>query len=388
MKKKIMLLGSGELGKEFVIACQRKGQYVVACDSYQGAPAMQVADECRVFSMLDGDALMKAVEEVKPDIIVPEIEAIRTERLYDCEKQGIQVVPSAKAVNFTMNRKAIRELAHTELGLKTANYKYASTYEELLEATKTIGFPCIIKPLMSSSGHGQSKVDTPEELPQAWECACGGARGDLREVIVEQFIPFDFEITLLTVTQKNGPTLFCQPIGHVQKGGDYRESFQPMAMTAEQLAEAQQMAAKVTEALTGAGIWGVEFFVSNKEGVIFSELSPRPHDTGMVTLAGTQNLSEFELHCRAVLGLPIPEITQERQGASAVILSEVESENPQYEGMEQVCAATQTYLRIFGKPVAHVGRRMGVVVCWDNMDADQNLLREKCKQLASGVKVK
>ena len=388
MKKKIMLLGSGELGKEFVIACQRKGQYVVACDSYQGAPAMQVADECRVFSMLDGDALMKAVEEVKPDIIVPEIEAIRTERLYDCEKQGIQVVPSAKAVNFTMNRKAIRELAHTELGLKTANYKYASTYEELLEATKTIGFPCIIKPLMSSSGHGQSKVDTPEELSQAWECACGGARGDLREVIVEQFIPFDFEITLLTVTQKNGPTLFCQPIGHVQKGGDYRESFQPMAMTAEQLAEAQQMAAKVTEALTGAGIWGVEFFVSNKEGVIFSELSPRPHDTGMVTLAGTQNLSEFELHSRAVLGLPIPEITQERQGASAVILSEVESENPQYEGMEQVCAATQTYLRIFGKPVAHVGRRMGVVVCWDNMDADQNLLREKCKQLASGVKVK
>ncbi|MBQ5374321.1 MAG: formate-dependent phosphoribosylglycinamide formyltransferase [Bacteroidaceae bacterium] len=388
MKKKIMLLGSGELGKEFVIACQRKGQYVVACDSYQGAPAMQVADECRVFSMLDGDALMKAVDEVKPDIIVPEIEAIRTERLYDCEKQGIQVVPSAKAVNFTMNRKAIRELAHTELGLKTANYKYASTYEELLEATKTIGFPCIIKPLMSSSGHGQSKVDTPDELPQAWECACGGARGDLREVIVEQFIPFDFEITLLTVTQKNGPTLFCQPIGHVQKGGDYRESFQPMAMTADQLAEAQQMAAKVTEALTGAGIWGVEFFVSNKEGVIFSELSPRPHDTGMVTLAGTQNLSEFELHCRAVLGLPIPEITQERQGASAVILSEVESENPQYEGMEQVCAATQTYLRIFGKPVAHVGRRMGVVVCWDNMDADQNLLREKCKQLASGVKVK
>lgn len=388
MKKKIMLLGSGELGKEFVIACQRKGQYVVACDSYQGAPAMQVADEYRVFSMLDGEALMKAVKEVKPDIIVPEIEAIRTEKLYECEKQGIQVVPSAKAVNYTMNRKAIRELAHTELGLKTANYKYASTYEELVEATKTIGFPCIIKPLMSSSGHGQSKVDTPEELPEAWECACGGARGDLREVIVEQFIPFDFEITLLTVTQKNGPTLFCQPIGHVQKGGDYRESFQPMAMTAEQLAEAQQMAAKVTEALTGAGIWGVEFFVSNKEGVIFSELSPRPHDTGMVTLAGTQNLSEFELHCRAVLGLPIPEITQERQGASAVILSEVESENPQYEGMEQVCAATQTYLRIFGKPVAHVGRRMGVVVCWDNMDADQNVLREKCKQLASGVKVK
>ncbi len=388
MKKKIMLLGSGELGKEFVIACQRKGQYVVACDKYENAPAMQVADECRVFNMLDGDALMQAVAEVKPDIIVPEIEAIRTERLYDCEKQGIQVVPSAKAVNYTMNRKAIRELAHTELGLKTANYRYACTYEELEEATKVIGFPCIIKPLMSSSGHGQSKVDTPEELPAAWECACGGARGDLREVIVEQFIPFDFEITLLTVTQKNGPTLFCQPIGHVQKGGDYRESFQPKAMTAEHLKEAQQMAAKVTEALTGAGIWGVEFFISEKEGVIFSELSPRPHDTGMVTLAATQNLSEFELHCRAVLGLPIPEITQERQGASAVILSEVETESPTYEGMEQVCAADKTYLRIFGKPVAHVGRRMGVVVCWDSLDADQEQLREKCKNLAAGVHVK
>ena len=388
MKKKIMLLGSGELGKEFVIACQRKGQYVVACDSYEGAPAMQVADECRVFSMLDGEALMNAVNEVKPDIIVPEIEAIRTERLYECEEMGIQVVPSAKAVNYTMNRKAIRELAHTELGLKTANYRYAKTYEELVEATEVIGFPCIIKPLMSSSGHGQSKVDTPEELPAAWECACGGARGDIREVIVEQFIPFDFEITLLTVTQQNGPTLFCQPIGHVQKGGDYRESFQPQAMTAEHLAEAQQMAAKITEALTGAGIWGVEFFVSNKEGVIFSELSPRPHDTGMVTLAGTQNLSEFELHCRAVLGLPIPEITQERQGASAVILSEVESESPEYDGMEDVCAATQTYLRIFGKPVAHVGRRMGVVVCWDGNDADQVQLRDKCKRLAAGVKVK
>lgn len=383
-----MLLGSGELGKEFVIACQRKGQYVVACDSYQGAPAMQVADECRVFSMLDGDALMQAVNEVKPDIIVPEIEAIRTERLYDCENQGIQVVPSAKAVNYTMNRKAIRELAHTELGLKTANYKYASTFDELVEATKTIGFPCIIKPLMSSSGHGQSKVDSPEELTAAWECACGGARGDLMEVIVEQFIPFDFEITLLTVTQKNGPTLFCQPIGHVQKGGDYRESFQPMAMTPEQLAQAQDMAAKVTEALTGAGIWGVEFFVSNTEGVIFSELSPRPHDTGMVTLAATQNLNEFELHCRAVLGLPIPEITQERQGASAVILSEVESETPEYEGMEQVCTATKTYLRIFGKPVAHVGRRMGVVVCWDDLNSDQQELRNKCKQLATFVKVK
>lgn len=383
-----MLLGSGELGKEFVIACQRKGQYVVACDSYAGAPAMQVADECRVFSMLDGEALMKAVDEVKPDIIVPEIEAIRTEKLYDCERRGIQVVPSAKAVNYTMNRKSIRELAHTELGLKTADYRYASSFEELCVAAAQVGFPCIVKPLMSSSGHGQSKVDTAEELAEAWECACGGARGDLREVIVEQFIPFDYEITLLTVTQKNGPTLFCQPIGHVQKGGDYRESFQPRAMKPEHLQQARTMAAKVTEALTGQGIWGVEFFVSETAGVIFSELSPRPHDTGMVTLAGTQNLSEFELHCRAVLGLPIPEITQERQGASAVILSGVESNCPDYDGMADVCAATNTYLRIFGKPVAHVGRRMGVVVCWDKLDADQQQLRAKCTGLASLVKVK
>lgn len=388
MTKKILLLGSGELGKEFVIACKRLGQYVVACDKYEYAPAMQVADEHRVFNMLDGDELMRVVNEVQPDIIVPEIEAIRTEKLYECEKQGIQVVPSARAVNFTMNRKAIRELAHTELGLTTANYRYACTYEELQQAAQEIGFPCIIKPLMSSSGHGQSKVDNAGELEQAWHCACEGCRGDIMEVIVEEFIPFDYEITLLTVTQQHGPTLFCAPIGHVQKGGDYRESFQPRCMKPEHLAEAQRMAAQVTEALTGAGIWGVEFFVSESRGVIFSELSPRPHDTGMVTMAGTQNLTEFELHCRAVLGLTIPEITLERQGASAVILSEVETECPEYEGMEQVCAATQTYLRIFGKPVAHVGRRMGVVVCWNDVNASQEDLRDKCKQLAAQVKVK
>ena len=388
MTKKILLLGSGELGKEFVIACQRKGQHVIACDSYAHAPAMQVADECEVFNMLDGDALMAAVEKHRPDIIVPEIEAIRTEKLYDCEKMGIQVVPSARAVNFTMNRKEIRELAHTELGLKTADYRYATTFEELQAAAEAVGFPCIVKPLMSSSGHGQSKADTPADLERAWAYACEGARGDVREVIVEQFIPFDSEITLLTVTQQNGPTLFCQPIGHVQKGGDSRESFQPAAVSPEMLDEARRMAAKITEALSGAGIWGVEFFLSSKEGVIFSELSPRPHDTGMVTLAGTQNLSEFELHCRAVLGLPIPEITQERMGASAVILSGVEtSGRPSYTGMEEVCAATNTYLRIFGKPQAHVGRRMGVVVCWDSLDADQEALRDKCKQLAEKVKV-
>lgn len=387
MVKKILLLGSGELGKEFVIACKRKGQYVIACDAYRNAPAMQVADECEVFSMLDGETLMAAIRKHQPDIIVPEIESIRTEVLYDAEKMGIQVVPSAKAVNYTMNRKEIRELAHTELGLKTANYRYANNYEELCTAAAEIGFPCIIKPLMSSSGHGQSKVDSADELAKAWDCACQGARGDLKEVIVEQFIPFDSEITLLTVTQKNGPTLFCQPIGHVQKGGDYRESFQPAAITPEMLKDAQDMAEKITRALGGAGLWGVEFFLSHKEGVIFSELSPRPHDTGMVTLSGTQNLSEFELHCRAVLGLPIPEITQERIGASAVILSEVESKKPEYTGMEQVCAATNTYLRIFGKPEAHVGRRMGVVVCWDKVGSDLDALRTKCKGLAAGVHV-
>ena len=386
--KKIMLLGSGELGKEFVIACKRKGMYVIACDKYNNAPAMQVADEREVFSMLDGDALMAAVKKHNPDIIVPEIEAIRTEKLYECEQMGIQVTPSARAVNFTMNRKAIRELAHTELGLKTANYKYAKTFDEFKAAADEIGYPFIVKPLMSSSGHGQSKVDSPAELQKAWDDAVAGARGDIKEVIVEQFINFDYEITLLTVTQKNGKTLFCRPIGHVQKGGDYRESFQPMPMKDEHLKTAQEMADKITAALTGAGIWGVEFFISNTDGVYFSELSPRPHDTGMVTLAGTQNLSEFELHCRAVLGLPIPEITQEKIGASAVILSPVETHDPQYEGMEDVCAAERTYLRVFGKPEAHVGRRMGVVVCYDKLGEDLNQLRDKCKSLAAKVTVK
>ena len=289
MTKKILLLGSGELGKEFVISAQRKGQYVIACDSYEGAPAMQVADECEVFSMLDGDALEAAVKKHQPDIIVPEIEAIRTEKLYEFEEQGIKVVPSAKAVNYTMNRKAIRDLAAKELGLKTAKYFYAKSLEELKEAAKEIGFPCVVKPLMSSSGKGQSLVKSADELEQAWIYGCEGSRGDIKELIIEEFIKFDSEITLLTVTQQNGPTLFCAPIGHVQKGGDYRESIQPAPIEPDHLKEGLIMAAKVTEALTGAGIWGVEFFLSHENGVYFSELSPRPHDTGMVTLAGTQN---------------------------------------------------------------------------------------------------
>ena len=388
MVKKILLLGSGELGKEFVIAAKRKGQYVIACDSYAGAPAMQVADEYEVLSMLDGDALDAAVAKHNPDIIVPEIEAIRTERLYDYEQKGIQVVPSAKAVNFTMNRKAIRDLAAVELGLKTAKYFYAKSFEELKEAAEKVGFPCVVKPLMSSSGKGQSVVKSADDLEKAWIYGCEGSRGDIKELIIEEFIKFDSEITLLTVTQKDGPTLFCPPIGHVQISGDYRESFQPAPIRPDHLEEAQKMAAKVTEALTGAGIWGVEFFLSNENGVYFSELSPRPHDTGMVTLAGTQNLSEFELHCRAVLGLPIPEITQERYGASAVILSTFASQDaPSYKGLEEVCKFTNTYLRIFGKPFTKVNRRMGVVVSYASNGSDLDALRDKCKAAAAKVEV-
>ncbi len=385
--KKILLLGSGELGKEFVIAAQRLGQYVIACDSYAGAPAMQVADAFEVFSMLDGEALERVVAKHQPDIIVPEIEAIRTERLYDFEKEGIQVTPSARAVNFTMNRKAIRDLAAKELGLKTARYFYAKSFEELQQHAQEIGFPCVVKPLMSSSGKGQSLVKTPADLEQAWKYAMEGSRGDIQEVIIEEFVRFDSEITLLTVTQKNGPTLFCPPIGHVQKGGDYRESFQPAHIAPEHLAEAQRMADEVTRALTGAGIWGVEFFLSHEKGVYFSELSPRPHDTGMVTLAGTQNFNEFELHLRAVLGLPIPCVKPLRIGASAVILSPIASEEqPQYRGLERTCEEDAD-LRIFGKPTTRVNRRMGVVVCSGPLDGDLDAVRDKAKRLASYVEV-
>ena len=385
--KKILLLGSGELGKEFVIAAQRLGQYVIACDSYAGAPAMQVADEFEVFSMLDGEALEKAVAKHQPDIIVPEIEAIRTERLYEFEEQGIQVTPSARAVNFTMNRKAIRDLAAKDLGLKTAKYFYAKSFDELKAAAEVIGFPCVVKPLMSSSGKGQSLVKTADELEHAWEYGINGSRGDIKELIIEEFIRFDSEITLLTVTQKDGPTLFCPPIGHVQKGGDYRESFQPAAIAPEHLAEAQEMAEKVTRALTGAGIWGVEFFLSHENGVYFSELSPRPHDTGMVTLANTQNFNEFELHLRAALGLPIPCIKPMRIGASAVILSNIASEEkPQYRGLELTCEEDAD-LRIFGKPTTRVNRRMGVVVCNAPLDGNLDEVRDKAKRLASYVEV-
>ncbi len=383
--KKILLLGSGELGKEFVIAAKRAGQYVVACDRYDNAPAMQVADEREIFSMLDGDALAAVVEKHKPDIIVPEIEAIRTERLFDFEKQGIQVVPSARAVNYTMNRRAIRDLASRELGLRTAKYFYAKTFDEFKKAADEIGFPCVVKPLMSSSGHGQSYVHNDGELEQAFSEAMEGSRGDVKEVIIEEFIDFDSEFTLLTVTQKNGPTLFCPPIGHVQKGGDYRESWQPYSISEKALNDAKHMADEVTKALTGAGIWGVEFFLTKQGEVIFSELSPRPHDTGMVTLGHTTNLSEFELHFRAVMGLPIASIELEHAGVSAVVLSPSETTDSLPYNFIDALKEERTRVRIFGKPEAHIGRRMGVVLCYGDPDADINALRDKAKRVAKTV---
>lgn len=382
--KKILLLGSGELGKEFVIAAKRAGTYVVACDRYDNAPAMQVADKREVFSMLDGDALATVVAKHKPDIIVPEIEAIRTERLFDFEAQGIQVVPSARAVNYTMNRRAIRDLASRELGLRTAKYFYAKTFEELKKASEVIGFPCVIKPLMSSSGHGQSIVKGADELKSAFKNAMEGSRGDVREVIIEEFIHFESEFTLLTVTQKVGPTLFCPPIGHVQISGDYRESWQPYSIPDEALKQAQMMADKVTKALTGAGIWGVEFFYAQGE-VIFSELSPRPHDTGMVTLGHTTNLSEFELHYRAVMGLPIAGIHLEHAGASAVVLAKEDADCPPEYNLADALTEDYTRVRIFGKPDQHVNRRMGVVLCYGEVGDDTTALRNKAKRLAATI---
>jgi phosphoribosylglycinamide formyltransferase 2 len=385
MRKKILLLGSGELGKEFVIACQRLGQYVIAVDNYSGAPAMQVAHEFEVINMLDGIELDKIVAKHKPDIIVPEIEAIRTEQFYAYEDQGIKVVPSAKAANYTMNRKAIRDLAAKELGIRTAKYRYATSYEELKNGVEYCGFPCVVKPLMSSSGKGQSVIKNENDIEKAWNYAMEGSRGDLKEVIVESFVDFDFEITLLTVTQKQGETMFCSPIGHRQERGDYQESWQPQPMMQEHLIEAQVMAAKVTEALGGEGIWGVEFFIT-KEGAYFSELSPRPHDTGLVTLAGTQNFSEFELHARAVLGLPIPEIKLIRNGASAVILASHEStELPIFEGVEEAAKIPNSNFILFGKPTSRPYRRMGVALAYGNEDVTD--LVSTAKSVSSEIKV-
>ena len=385
--KKILLLGSGELGKEFVIAAQRLGIYVIAVDSYGHAPAMQVAHEFEVINMLDGAALDAIVSKHQPDFIVPEIEAIRTERFYDYEKQGITVVPSAKAANFTMNRKAIRDLAAKDLGLKTAKYEYATSSQELKDAVAQVGMPCVVKPLMSSSGKGQSTIKNEADIEKAWDYAVEGSRGDVVEVIVEAFVNFNSEITLLTVTQNNNlPTLFCAPIGHRQERGDYQESWQPAHVTEAQLTEAQEMARKVTEALGGAGIFGVEFFLAN-DGVYFSELSPRPHDTGMVTLANTQNFNEFELHLRAILSLPIQEITLERNGASAVVLADGNSNAPTFSGVDKVAGLTKTDLRLFGKPTSRPYRRMGVVLTYDTTTTSIEEIVSRAKETAQLIKV-
>lgn len=383
---KILLLGSGELGKEFTIAAQRIGQTIIAVDSYENAPAMQVAHAFEVINMLDGEALDHIVAKHQPDFIVPEIEAIRTERFYEYEKQGITVVPSAKAANFTMNRKAIRDLAAKELGLKTANYRYATTAEELQKAVAEVGIPCVVKPLMSSSGKGQSTIKTADDIDKAWQYAVAGSRGDVIEVIVEAFVKFNSEITLLTVVQNNNPTLFCAPIGHRQERGDYQESWQPALISDKDLYEAQDMAEKVTEALGGAGLFGVEFFLAD-DGVYFSELSPRPHDTGMVTLAGTQNFNEFELHLRAILSLPIFEITLEKAGASAVILATEYATNPTYSGIEKIAALPKTDFRIFGKPSSRPYRRMGVALVSSPLETPIEDVVEKAKKAATLVKV-
>ena len=385
MRNKILLLGSGELGKEVVIALQRLGQYVVAVDNYKNAPAMQVAHEFEVINMLDGNELDRIVAKHRPDFIVPEVESIRTERFYEYEKQGYTIIPSAKAANFTMNRKSIRDLAAIELGMKTAKYKYASSYEELIEGVQFTGFPCVVKPLMSSSGKGQSVIKSEADIKKAWTEALKGSRGDLMEVIVEEFISFDYEITLLTLTQNNNNTLFCPPIGHRQERGDYQESWQPMKMENTHLKTAQKMAARVTMALGGNGIWGVEFFIG-KNGVYFSELSPRPHDTGMVTLAGTQNYSEFELHARAILGIPVMEIPLIRNGASAVVLAYNESsEFPIISGLEEAANYKNTDFKIFGKPTTRKHRRMAVALAYGSEDT--SILVKKAKEVASKIKI-
>lgn len=387
--KTILLLGSGELGKEFTIAVKRYGHRVIAVDSYQNAPAMQVADDYRVISMLDGTQLDAVVEEIKPDVIVPEVEAIRTERLFAYEQQGIHVVPSARAANMTMNRKAIRDLAAKELGLKTAEYRYATTHDEFVAAVQAVGIPCVVKPLMSSSGKGQSTVKSVDDIDRAWTYALEGSRGDLMEVIVEAFVAFESEITLLTVTQKDGPTLFCPPIGHRQERGDYQESWIPHYVKPELLLEAQRMAALVTASLSGAGIWGVEFFLTETE-VYFSELSPRPHDTGMVTLTGATTLSEFELHARAVLGYPIPRLELEHAAASAVVLAtEASTSTPSYTGVEDVLAEPGIEVRMFGKPTTRQYRRMAVVVA-SAIDENESVdsLRLRATKAASYIHVR
>ena len=383
----LMLLGSGELGKEVAIAAQRLGCRVIAVDRYAGAPAMQVADVAEVVPMTDPEALKAVVRQHQPDVLIPEIEALAVDALAELEAEGTTVIPTARATAVTMNRDRIRDLAATDLGLRTAQFAYASSAQELAQAAAPLGWPVVVKPVMSSSGKGQSVVDGPEGIAAAWEAAMAGARGSGARVIVEEFLHFEQEITLLTVKQWNGPTLFCPPIGHIQERGDYQCSWQPAQLEWEQLAAAQTMAREVTDNLGGAGIFGVEFFVCRRPDgsseVVFSELSPRPHDTGLVTLAG-QNLSEFELHLRAVLGLPIPEIRSEGAAASRVILAERQSESVAFSGLEEALAETDVQVLLFGKPDARPYRRMGVALA---RGADLDDARQKADQAAGKIQV-
>lgn len=357
--KKAMLLGSGELGKEVAIELQRLGVEVIACDKYAGAPAMQVAHRSYVFNMLDGEELKRIVELEKPDHIIPEIEAIATPMLLELEKEGYNVTPTARAAWLTMNREGIRRLAAEELGLPTSPYRLASDKEEFLKAVNEIGIPCVVKPVMSSSGHGQSLVKSEEDIDSAWREAQEGGRAGAGRVIVEGFVDFDYEITLLTVRSVSG-TVFCQPVGHIQVNGDYRYSWQPQPMSDIALESAKEIAAKITEALGGYGIFGVELFIKG-DNVIFSEVSPRPHDTGMVTMI-SQDMSEFALHARALLGLPVPAIEFYGPSASRAIVVEGDSDCVEFDNLEKVLAEPSTQIRIFGKPEVHGHRRMGVIL--------------------------
>lgn len=381
----ILLLGSGELGREFVISAKRLGARVIACDAYDNAPAMQVADAREVFPMLDGDALRAVAETHRPDLIVPEIEAIRTEVLAELEAEGMTVVPSARAAQLTMNRDAIRDLAAGELGVPTSRYRYAESLDEVRAAAEFTGFPCVIKPVMSSSGKGQSTVREAGDLAAAWDYAVAGMRGDRTRVIVEAFVDFDYEITLLTVSHAGGLS-FCPPIGHRQERGDYQESWQPTPMSDAAIAAAQDIAGKVVGALKGEGrgwgLYGVEFFVKG-DAVIFSELSPRPHDTGMVTLA-SQNLSEFDLHARAVMGLPVPAAIRARPSASAVILADRDSAALTYAGLDEALSEEGTDVRIFGKPTSRPYRRMGVALA---TAGDVDAARAKARAAAAKLRI-
>jgi phosphoribosylglycinamide formyltransferase 2 len=357
--RKALLLGSGELGKEVAIELQRYGVEVVACDKYPNAPAMQIAHRSHVFSMLDGDKLREVIEQERPDHIIPEVEAIATPVLKELEAQGYNVTPTANAAWLTMNREGIRRLAAEELGVTTSPYRFASTYEEFAQAVEEIGIPCVVKPIMSSSGHGQSVIKTPQDIENSWRIAQEGGRAGAGRVIVEGFVNFDYEITLLTVRSTSGTT-YCQPIGHIQVDGDYRYSWQPQPMTSAALTSAQEIAKKVTDALGGYGIFGVELFIKG-DTVIFSEVSPRPHDTGMVTMI-SQDLSEFALHARALLGLPVPSIQFYGPSASRAVVVEGDTDKIEMDNLEQVLAEPGVQMRIFGKPEVKGHRRMGVIL--------------------------